>query len=172
MHSKECDVVFSRARRRNECIPNPVQARQERKSNDTPEELVLVLHELGVQEVDCGGTHTESLQVSHEGGKEWMMRIELYLACKVTCRPSVRPSVSVAVGARHATAWQKKKIGCKREDTRHTGAINDKVVILIFSDFLLEPVHILQEVSVLPQKTLGLATQDARKEYSRTRSSR
>jgi hypothetical protein len=48
-----------------------------------------------------------------------------------------------------------KKNGCKREDTRHTGAINDKVVVLIFSDFLLKPIHILQEVSALPQKTLG-----------------
>jgi hypothetical protein len=46
----------------------------------------------------------------------------------------------------------KKKNGCRRQDTRHTGAINDKVVVLIFSDFLLEPVHILQEVSALPRK--------------------
>ena len=137
------------------------------KFNDTPEELVLVLHELGVKEVNCGGTHTEPLQVSHEGGKERMVGIELYLACREACRPSI----SVTVGAGRATAWQ-KKTRCKREDTRHTGAINDKVVVLIFSDFLLEPVHILQEVSTLPQKTLGLAAQDAQKEHSRTRSSR
>ena len=78
-----------------------------------------------------------------------MVCIELYLAYV----EAWRPSVSVIVGARRATASQKKKKpGAKREDTRHTGAINDKVVVLIFSDFLLEPVHILQEVSALPRK--------------------
>ena len=146
----------------------PCKQDERSKFNGTPEELVLVLHELGVKEVDCGGTHTEPLQVSHEGGKERMVCIELYLAC----REAGRSSVSVTVGARRATAWPKEKAGCKRQDTRHTGAINDKVVILIFSDFLLEPVHILQEVSALPQKMLGLAAQEVRKEHSRTRSSR
>jgi hypothetical protein len=125
----------------------PCKQDERSRFNGTPEELVLVLHELGVKEVDCGGTHAEPLQVSHEGGKERMVCIQLYLACREACKPSV----SVTVGARHATAWQKKN-GCKRQDTRHTGAINDKVVVLIFSDFLLEPVHILQEVSALLRK--------------------
>ena len=51
-----------------------IPCKQDERSqfNSTPEELVLVLHELGVKEVDCGGTHTEPLQVSHEGGKERM----------------------------------------------------------------------------------------------------
>jgi hypothetical protein len=85
----------------------PCKQDERSKFNGTPEELVLVLHELGVKEVDCGGTHTEPLQVSHEGGKEWMVRIELYLTCREACRSSV----SVTVGARRATAWQKKKTG-------------------------------------------------------------
>jgi hypothetical protein len=62
--------------------------KNESKINGTPEELVLVLHELGVKEVNCGGTHTEPLQVSHEGGKERMMCIELYLACRGACGSS------------------------------------------------------------------------------------
>jgi hypothetical protein len=78
------------------------------KFNDTPEELVLVLHELGVKEVDCGGTHTEPLQISHEGGKERMMCIELYLACRVACGPSVSVTVGARLGVlRHG----KKKMG-------------------------------------------------------------
>jgi hypothetical protein len=85
----------------------PCKQDERSKINGTPEELVLVLHELRVKEVDCGGTHTEALQVSHEGGKEWMVCIELYLACMEACGLSV----SVTVGARHATAWQKKKTG-------------------------------------------------------------
>ena len=85
-------------------MPNAVQD-ERRKFNGTPEELVLVLHELGVKEVDCRSTHAEPLQVSHEGGKERMVCIELYLACREACRSSV----SVTVGARHSTAWQKKK---------------------------------------------------------------
>jgi hypothetical protein len=35
-----------------------------------------------------------------------MVCIELYLACRNACRPTV----SVTVGVRHATAWQEKKI--------------------------------------------------------------
>jgi hypothetical protein len=136
---------------------------------NTPEELVFVLHELGFKEVDSRCTHAESLQVSHEGGKERMVCIELYLACRETCRPSVS---SQRHYRRRATAWQEKKSRSKCENTRRTGAINDKVVVIVFADFLLEPVHILQEVSALPQKTLGLTAQGARKEYSRTRSNR
>ena len=85
----------------------PCKQDERSKINGTPEELVLVLHELRVKEVDCGGTHAEALQVSHEGGKEWMVCIELYLACMEACGLSV----SVTVGARHATAWLKKKTG-------------------------------------------------------------
>lgn len=140
----------------------PRKKNERSKFNGTPEELVLVLHELGVKEVYCGGTHTEPLQVSHEGGKERMMCIELYLACRGACGPSV----SVTVGARLGVLRHGKKNGCRRQDTRHTGAINDKVVVLIFSDFLLEPVHILQEVSALPPKTLGFAAQEMRKEQT------
>lgn len=166
VNSKVCDVVISRARQQNEGIPNAVQSRRE-KFHDTPEELVLVLHKLGFEEVDCGGTHTEPLQVSHEGGKERVVCIELYLACRDACRPTV----SVTVGVKHATAWQ-EKIGFKHEDTMRTRAINDKVVIVVFTEFFLEPVHILHEISTLPQGTLDFAAQDTRKEHSRTRSSR
>lgn len=60
----------------------PRKKNERSKINGTPEELVLVLHELGVKEVNSGGTHTQPLQVSHEGGKERMMCIELYLACR------------------------------------------------------------------------------------------
>ena len=129
----------------------PCKQDERSKINGTPEELVLVLHELRVKEVDCGGTHAEALQVSHEGGKEWMVCIELYLACMG--HAGYQSASLLGLGMlRHG----KKKNWCKREDTGHTGAINDKVVVLIFSDFLLKPVHILQEVSALPHKTLGL----------------
>ena len=52
-------------------------------------------------------------------------------------------SVSTTDGPRRATAWQKKKVGFKHEDKRRTWAINDKVVAFVFTDFLLEPVHVL-----------------------------
>jgi len=83
----------------------PCKQDERSEISGTPEELVLVLHELGIEEVDCGGTHAEPLQVSHEGGEERVVCIELYLACREARRPS---SVSVTVGARRATAWKKK----------------------------------------------------------------
>ena len=84
-----------------------------------------------------------------------MVCVELYLACRKTCRPSVSQSASLLESGmlRHG---KKKKSRSKCENMRRTGAINDKVVVIVFTDFLLEPVHILQEVSALPQKTLGL----------------
>ena len=79
---------------------------ERRKFHDTPEELVLVLHKLGFKKVDGGGTHAESLQVSHEGGKERMVCIQLYLACRKACGSSV--SVTAGVGVlRHG---EKKNI--------------------------------------------------------------
>ena len=78
----------------------------------TPEKLVFVLHELGFEQVDCGCTHAESLQVSHEGGKERMVCVELYLACRKTCRPSVSRSASLLESGmlRHG---KKKKLALK-----------------------------------------------------------
>ena len=46
-------------------------------------------------------------------------------------------SVSITDGSRRATAWQEKKVGFKHEDKRRTWAINDKVVVFVFADFLL-----------------------------------
>ena len=51
-------------------------------------------------------------------------------------------SVSIRMGPgmlRHG----KKNVGFKHEDKRRTWAINDKVVVFVFTDFLLEPVHVL-----------------------------
>jgi hypothetical protein len=51
-------------------------------------------------------------------------------------------SVSITERPRRAAAWQKNG-GFKHEDKRRTWAINDKVVVFVFTDFLLEPVHVL-----------------------------
>ena len=92
--------------------------RQEERSklDDTPEELVLVLHELGFKKIDCGSTHAEPLQVSHEGGKERVVRIELYLACRRTRVPRV----SVMDGPRRAKHGKKKKDSGSNMRTRTT----------------------------------------------------
>jgi hypothetical protein len=58
---------------------------------------------------------------------------------------------------------EKKNVEVQHEDKRRTGAINDKVVVFVFADFLLEPVHILREVSTRPSKILGLARSERAK---------